>query len=170
MILGEFKRKNIKRRIARDLKKPVKRNTNSGAKIKSVLLLVNHTFNDNVSKRIIDELGLVESRVKVITFQIKSSKEKTIENNFSEKDFGLFGNFKNVDVKKILNAKFDLLVNYVTENQYVESLSVTSNAMFKVGFLNNNTLIYDLMIDVDKNDFESFNKELIKYLKILNKI
>ena len=141
-----------------------------GAKVKSVLILVDESIDEKMGETISDELSLVHSNIQILTFKDKIEKGTSSENCITEKDFGLFGNFKNDTVKKILDSKIDLLINYTVDNQYLNSLVVLSNALFKVGFLDKNILIYDLMIDVDKNDYNVFNGEVKKYLKILNKI
>lgn len=170
MILSEFKRKNVKKRMEKEHKNAILNRQSSDAKVKSVLILVDESIDERMSQIISDDLGLIHSNIHVLTFKDKVEKELLAENCITEKDFGLFGNFRNNSAKKILDSKMDLLINYTVDNQYLNSLVVLSNALFKVGFLNKNILIYDLMIDVDKNDYNVFNGEVKKYLKILNKI
>lgn len=170
MILSEFKRKNVKKRMEKEHKNSILNRQSSDAKVKSVLILVDESIDERMSQIISNELSLIHSNIHVLTFKDKVEKELLAENCITEKDFGLFGNFKNDTVKKSLYSKIDLLINYTVDNQYLNSLVVLSNALFKVGFLDKNILIYDLMIDIDKNDYNVFNGEVKKYLKILNKI
>ncbi len=170
MILSRFKRKNIKNKMESKHKNSIENRHSFGAKVKSVLILIDESIDKKMGETISDELSLVHSNIQILTFKDKIEKGTSSESWVTERDFGLFGNLRNEDIKKIVCSEVDLLVNYIVDNHCLNSLVVISDALFKVGFSDDKTLIYDLMIDVDKNDFNVFNSELKKYLKILNKI
>ncbi len=170
MILSDFKRKNVKRKTRKFLKKNIEVNATSNAKIKTILLLVDKNTPTDLLKTINEEFNVKSLDNHIILFREKIDKKDDCQNCISKKDFGIFGNFKNKDVKKIIIQPIDLLINYVSNNTYLNNLAVKSNANFKVGFIDDNKHIYDLMIDVKKNNYTTFNTELKKYLKILNKI
>ncbi|MGB1210876.1 MAG: DUF6913 domain-containing protein [Lacinutrix venerupis] len=49
-------------------------------------------------------------------------------------------------------------------------LTVSSKSKFKVGVLETDERVNDLIIKTEMNDFKTFTSELKKYLNILNKI
>ena len=170
MILGGLKRKNVRKRIDKCLQKDSGLIDIKGVKVKSALLFVDESIDEKMSQIISKKLDIVNSSIKILSFREKIVKEQNSNICISQKDFGLSGKFKNDEVIELLNSNIDLLINYVKNNHYLKSLVVQSNASFKVGFLDENKFIYDLMIEADENDFIIFNCELKKYLKILNKI
>lgn len=170
MILSDFKSNNVKRRTKNDLKKQVEVIPFFNNTIKKVLMFVDDSTDVEMLKLIKEDLNIENINSQIILYKEKIDKDTNYENCISKKDFGIFGNFKNQNIKKAVGLPIDLLINYVSNNTYLNNLAVKSNANFKVGFIDANKHIYDLMIDVKKNDYTTFNNELKKYLKILNKI
>lgn len=170
MILSDFKRKNIRRKTNKHLKKRIKINTVFNAKIKTILLFVDENTNAKMLEVIRGELNVESSNSQIIFFKEKVEKDSNCESCITKKDFGVFGNFKNQEVIKTINQPIDLLISYVSNNTYLNNLVAKSNVNFKVGFIDESKDLYDMMIDVKKDDYTAFNNELKKYLKILNKI
>lgn len=170
MIFEGFKRANVIKRVNRCLKEKGFDNRAKNGKIKSVLLFFEESINQDVIKVVSTGLNVSRAEVCVLLFKKKDSVDAAYDNCVTLKDFDLFGNLKNVEVKELLNEKTDLLINYVRENHFLNSLVVESNALFKIGMSEDNKMIYDLMIDVSEDDADDYNNEMKKYLKILNKI
>ncbi len=64
-----------------------------------------------------------------------------------------------------------MLIDYTKANTVFKKYIVAkSKASFKVGYAEVDDRLYDFMIAVENEEIISFNKELIKYLKILNKL
>ena len=77
----------------------------------------------------------------------------------------------NNDLKLFLDTKFDALLSYyeadVTELKLITALS---KAHFKIGILQTDERVNDLIINTKLYDFNVFKNEMFKYLTILNKI
>ncbi|AOW19187.1 DUF6913 domain-containing protein [Urechidicola croceus] len=171
MILSGIREKNLRKYIERELsKKDDFENRFSESKINSILILSDESIGHNVDELISNVLGLEISKVKLLIF--KENKDKNLVSDIvvSQKDFGFFGKLKNAEHQQMVSLKYDLLINYTIDNYYFNSIVASSDAKFKVGFLNNDERLYDFMISLKDNNISSFNKELKKYLKILNKI
>ncbi|NQY06286.1 MAG: hypothetical protein HRT68_08910, partial [Flavobacteriaceae bacterium] len=93
------------------------------------------------------------------------------EGEFTIKDIGYFGKKKGNVLIDILNKEFDVLITYNREDDEVLNLiTLESKSKFKVGFSVQDQRLNDLVIDIKTKDISAFNNELIKYLKILNKL
>jgi hypothetical protein len=90
---------------------------------------------------------------------------------FSYKEINWSGEILDSNAKLFLNTNFDLLINYHDfENAPLVYASYLSEANFKVGFTTKDKIINQFMINTDVNNYQLFIDELVKYLKILNKI
>ena len=112
------------------------------------------------------------NRMKVVAFS-ESKKEvlNTWDECYNPKDFGWRGTIKNSGLESFLDTKFDVLISYY-EQEYLELKLITalSKATFKIGILQSDERINDLIIKTSLKEFELFKDEVFKYLKILNKI
>ena len=174
MNLNTFKKKQIAKKIERLLKNKDKNNSLQVSKnITSVGIIVDENSNFDFEKlKILQrEIASGSKNFSVLTY-------KATEDNFNEfrgvsiteKDFSWSGKLLSKDITSFLDKPFDMLIDYTKADVIFKMyLVVQSKAKFKVGFANVDDRIYDLMIAVE-NDITIFNKELIKYLKILNKL
>jgi len=166
MILKRFKEKSNKNYINSQLNKRIVKPNNS--KIACVAVIVNL---EELSK-----LPNFNSFAKL--FNIKNSaieiinvkKGNDLPNlTFTDKDLGWGGTIKNDELKKILNKKFDILVSYYkNDNTFLKLITVASKARFKIGILETDERLNDLIIKTEVDDFETFTTELKKYLSIIN--
>ncbi|WP_298533492.1 hypothetical protein [uncultured Algibacter sp.] len=112
------------------------------------------------------------NRLKVIAFS-ESKREvlNTWDECYTPKDFGWNGAVKNGGLESFLNTEFDLLISYYRE-EFLELKMITalSKSKFKIGILQSDKRINDLIIKTSLNEFHLFKEEVFKYLKILNKI
>lgn len=142
--------------------------------IRSVGVVLNlKEFGDlNAFRTYIAELGVLPPRTKVITF-VEDNKitDKLWDTYFSPKDFGWKGTIKNIDLQTFIDTDFDVLICFY-KNHCIEldMITAASKANFKVGISNDHLELFDLVIDVNTNQFELFKTELKKYLTILNKL
>ncbi|MFC7358572.1 DUF6913 domain-containing protein [Jejudonia soesokkakensis] len=116
--------------------------------------------------------GLQPKDVKVFTFVTYSKKAPSLrQNQVSNKDFSWKGVITNKNAVEFLDATFDVLVGYYTnEHRYLDMMMAKSKAKFKVGVSKANPDLYDLLIDVSLDDFGKFKTELKKYLTVLGKL
>ena len=170
MILGGFRKANVQKKIAKELLKSNSGKDDVNNKVDSILILVNENSKENLDQIISEKLSIDVLKTTTIVFKTVQNSDASFKYELVEKDFSLFGKLQNEEIKKLIQSDFDLLLNYTNDNLYLNYLTAFSKARFKVGFKNNQHVLFDLMIDVDKENVDSFHTELVKYLKILNKI
>ncbi|MEJ6734880.1 MAG: hypothetical protein QNK67_04530 [Flavobacteriales bacterium] len=88
---------------------------------------------------------------------------------FFLKDLNWFYKPQNYVINNFLEKDYDILINLCTQNCVpVKYLAGSSRAKFKVGKLEDNTSVYDMMIDVKQNSLETLIKEVKHYLNLIN--
>ena len=104
------------------------------------------------------------------------SAEKNLEENedhlfLSKKDFSIYGSLKNAKIQQFIAQPFKVLVSYYrTENVFLDFVSAQSEALFKVGISPDSSDFNDLTIHSKTEELQVFENELLKYLKLLNRI
>jgi len=124
------------------------------------------------TKKLSSDLGIEISDIQVMLFQ-KNRREKSLDQFefFSEMSFKMFGKIRDKDLKHFIDKKFDILVNYCNQdNIYAHVAAFQSKSKIKAGFENENTSFYQFVVNIPENKINTFNEELIKYLKILKLI
>ncbi|MEJ6791424.1 MAG: hypothetical protein QNK89_01435 [Lacinutrix sp.] len=172
MILKGFKEESKKNYINFQLKNRIVKEINT--KVGRVGVL----FNNEELKQIPDFKSLAkilntkEEAIEIIAFKSKLKEKEVIFNpTFTLKHLGWRGKIKDENLQRFLNTEFDLLLSYYKRDVTVLKLiTVASKAKFKVGILETDERINDLIIKTELNDFKTFTSELKKYLNILNKI
>lgn len=142
--------------------------------VKSVGLLVDESYFLS-TKAVV--ASLVAQGIPASSIEILIYKEKLKNNNedrclsFSTKDLEWDGSLRSLHANKFISKEFDLLINYY-ENEKAALLVVShqSKAKFTVGFSTVDKRLNDLVIKTTPDDYLVFTNELLKYLKILNKI
>jgi hypothetical protein len=134
-------------------------------------------FSDDITsghylpREVSEMLNISEDHIDLIIFKKKRPKDRQHEFVITSADFGWFGQVKSEELRIILTNKYDLLINYCkVDNLYGNLLLLQSKTALKIGFAHFDTRFYKLIIKCDPSDRALFNSELIKYLKILNKI
>jgi len=117
-------------------------------------------------------LNIQTKDVKIFFFEEVKKKTPTLQQNMlSNKDFSFTGELLNQNAKEFLDIPFDVLVGYYSgKNEFLDLMVSASNSKFKVGVKGSDKRLFDLIIDIEPQQFQKFNDELKKYLKILNKI
>ncbi|WP_132218787.1 DUF6913 domain-containing protein [Mariniflexile fucanivorans] len=172
MILKGFKEKSIKKHINKLLSE---RYVNvSAKKVESLGIIFNLDEVDNFEQfNVLSScLKVMPNRLKVIAFS--SNKKETLKSwdvCFNPDDFGWNGVVKSGELQTFLNTKFDVLISYyeadITE---LKLLTVKSKAEFKIGLLQIDERLNDLIIKTNLKEFNVFKDEVFKYLTILKKI
>ena len=170
MLLQAFRQIFIKKKIQNKLLKneqPIEVEFKN--KFPSILILVGEEEDEDLKGILANELDIPLCNIELLKFYNKIKKEQNEDGKFSIDDFGWFGKIKNKLIEKSVNKECDVLLNYAMGNLYIDYLTSLSNAKFKVGYFNNDIGLYDLLIDVKEPSVATFNSELKKYIKILNK-
>jgi len=120
------------------------------------------------TKNLSTNFGLDLNNFEIILYQNTKMKENLGDYSyFSEKDFSMFGKISGNDLKRFVDTKFDLLINYCThEDLFTEIVCVQSKANLVAGFKNKTYDNYDISINIESNKIDTFNEELTKYLQI----
>ncbi len=143
-------------------------------KIRSVGIIFDDTYFDDYKKMIasLSEAGIAENQIKVLVLKNKIKKSDTYEYPvFTPRDLSWRATFDKSEVREFADHEFDLLINYYEkEKSALLIVSHLSKAKFKVGFSSVDKKLNHFMIDTTASEHQIFIDELIKYLKILNKI
>jgi hypothetical protein len=131
-------------------------------------LFQTYDFTRNLSSN----FGLDRDDFEIILYQNSKKRENLDDYGyFDEKDFSLLGKIGGKDLKKFVDTKFDLLINYCTqEDVFSEFVCVKSKAKLIAGFKNDTYDNYDISIKIERNKIDTFNEELTKYLQIFKVI
>ena len=172
MFLKRFREKSNQKYIEKILSSDV-RNVHQG-KIESVGVILNFEEYNNLDqlRLMLKSIGIKDNKVKFISFiDDEKSKPNSWDAFFNPKDFGWKGKIKNIELEEFINYKFDALISYynqdILELNFVTALS---GANFKIGISNYDLRLYDLIIDIETKHLHVFQNEILKYLKVLNKI
>ncbi|AUC81919.1 hypothetical protein [Lacinutrix sp. Bg11-31] len=172
MILKGFKEKSNKNYINSQLKMRVVSQSNTKTKRIGVIFNAEELTNVPIFNALAEELNTKKENIEIIAFKPQVKKEeKAYSPTYTLKHLGWKGTIKEAALKQFLNTEFDLLISYYKkETTPLKLLTVASKSKFKVGILETDERINDLIIKTEINDFKTFTSELKKYLNILNKI
>ncbi len=172
MILEGFRNKSNEKYLSKLLSE---RHLNVGDnKIESlgIILNIDEKIDLELFKTLAENLKIHPNKLKIITFS-ENVKDDVIswDSCYNPKDFGWKGRIKNIELQSFLNLKLDVLISFY-EKEILELKLITaySKAKLKVGILQTDERINDLIIKTPLSEFALFKKELYKYLTILNKI
>ncbi|TYA71493.1 DUF6913 domain-containing protein [Seonamhaeicola marinus] len=172
MILQGFKENSNKKYLNKLLSKRQVNVTSSKVESLGVILNVDEFENLDVFRDLADLIHVHHNKLKVVVFS-ESKKEALLSwvECFNPKDFGWNGTVTNVELQSFLNEDFDMLLSYYQEDILeLKLITAASKSKFKVGVLQADERLNDLIIKTDSKEFDVFSKELTKYLTILNKI
>jgi hypothetical protein len=142
--------------------------------IKTVGLLVDENYfleKENLLNELIAN-GISEKNIKIIVYRDKIKKnESYTQPTFGAKELNWNGTITDATINDFVKEKFDLLISYYdVEKAILMLITQNSKAQFKVGFSAIDKRLNHLMINTNAENYKVFVHELIRYLKILNKI
>lgn len=146
----------------------------NASKVTTVGLLIDETY-FKYKEALVGELvsyGFEFQNITILSFKNRF-KKKEIPNvpYFSRKDVSWLGTIEKGEVKQFKNQAIDVLISYYDINKSpLMIVTHNSKAKFKVGFSSVDKRLNHLMIDTSIEEYQTFVSELIKYLKILNKL
>jgi len=116
--------------------------------------------------------GIKRHNIQTLTFKERIKPNEVMDCcHFTRKDISSGGEFKKKDVAEFINTPFDMLISYYdVEKPPLVFATIKSKGNFKVGFTTVDKRLNHFMIGTIAEKYEEFIAELIKYLKILNKI
>jgi len=172
MILKGFKEKSNKKYLNKLLSERKINVSDSHVNSLGVILNIDEIDDFELFDSLAELLKVKSNKLKIIAFS-ESEKDdlNTWDHCYNPKDFGWKGSIKNPELQEFLKNKFDVLVSYYTTDIVeLKLITAKSNAKFKVGILQSDERINDLIIKTNLKEFDLFKSETFKYLKILNKI
>ena len=111
-----------------------------------------------------------ELQINLLLLNKNSELEKQYKQIYNPQEVNFWARFKG-DLLSFCEPEYDLLINYYNKINYDFSLiSVRAKHKISVGFSGADVRINDVVFDFDPKDKETFKKELMKYMTILNKI
>ncbi|MBU3822563.1 hypothetical protein KO566_10855 [Flavobacteriaceae bacterium XHP0103] len=143
------------------------------SKVESLGIVLNMAESKDFSmfKTLADKLKIHSNNLKVVGFSNeKIDALNTWDLCFGPDDFGWNGSIKSVELQSFLDKKFDVLISYyATEDLELKLITALSKAKFKVGILQSDERLNDLIIKTSIQEFNVFENEVFKYITILNK-
>jgi len=172
MFLKRFKEKSNQKYINNLL--DVNKRQVHDKKIGTVGVIINFQDYNNYDKLrlLFKNIGLNDNRIKFIAF-LDDQKEmpNSWDSFFNSKDFGWKGKINNLELNEFIDTKFDALISYYKKDTLeLDLVSALSKANFKIGLSNKEPRLFDLIIDIEPKHIDIFQSEVVKYLKVLNKI
>ncbi len=172
MILKRFKENSNQKYINRILNSRISSVDNRH--IESVGIVVNiEEFSDyDELKALFKSLGINENKIKIISFISNEKMEiNSWDSSFYPKDIGWQGKILDQELQTFIDSEFDALISYYkNDNLNLNMITTLSKANFKIGISNTDERLNDFIIDVETGQLQLFKEELLKYLKVLNKI
>lgn len=172
MILKAFKEKSNKKYLNKMLSKRQVSVDDSRVESLGVILNVDEFEDFSIFEDLAELIKVRANRLKIIAFSVdKKDNINAWDVCFTPKDFGWKGVIKNIELQSFLDEKFDALISYYTDEKLeLKMLTVMSKAQFKIGILQTDSRLNDLIIKTGLKEFDVFKNEVFKYLTILNKI
>ena len=172
MVLKGFKEKSNKKYLNNVLSKRLINVDETKVKSLGVILNIDEFDDFNVFNDLARLINVRPNKLRIIAFSTdKKESVNTWDVCFTPKDFGWKGIIKNVELQSFLDKEFDALISYYTEDIIeLKMLTVLSKSQFKIGVLQTDSRLNDLIVKTGLKEFDVFKNEVFKYLTILNKI
>ncbi|PNW25858.1 DUF6913 domain-containing protein [Formosa algae] len=147
-------------------------NTSKHIESLGVILNIDEFSNTEAIESISKLLKIKPNSFKILAFSM--SEEGNDGHGFpvfTAKDIGWSGKIKNPELELFLNNEFDALISYYfTDNLDLKVLTAKVKSDLKIGVLQEEQRLNDLIINVNPDAIEVFKRELLKYLSILKRI
>lgn len=172
VIQDRFKVKSGQKYLEDELKKPRQASDKKGISSVACIVDMDAFAGVEVFQSLRKKLQLNPNALHIMGYKRGHDKNGMFSVPFCiDKDLGWNGSIENGDFAEFSGRQYDVLINYFEEDRLVLKLmSAKTNARIKVGLKGADKAINDLIFDCQLNDFETFLKELKKYLRILNEI
>ena len=172
MILKGFKEKSNKKHLNKLLSERQVNVTDKKIESLGVILNIDEIDDFKLFTVFADFLKIRDNKLKIIAFSENNKDTLTTwDVCFNPKDFGWKGIIKNIELQTFLDTKYDALVSYYTNDVLeLKMMTAKSKAQFKIGIMQSDERLNDLIIKTKLKEFDVFKEETIKYLTILNKI
>ena len=163
-----FTQKTVKKSLSNVKHKP----TQSAIETVGIIFDESYFYEREALVQELVQNGIHASNIKILVFKDKIKKNEQFDYPvFSHRDLSWTATFDKSEVKEFTAQKFDLLINYYdTEKAALLLATNLSKASFKVGFAGVDKRLNHFMIDTHAENYLVFMNEMVKYLRILNKL
>jgi hypothetical protein len=148
--------------------------TGSNGEVATVGIVLDETYfkeKEALIKKLVQQ-GIKQGNIQTLSYHDRLKKGEMPDCcHYTPKDITSSGDFTKEDVNAFVNKPFDLLISYydVAKPSLVLA-TLKSRAQFKVGFATVDNRLNSFIIASQAERYNEFTDELIKYLKILNKL
>ena len=162
----------IEKKVRQSLQSTPKNNVEHHLnRINKVALIVDEKSGFNVKhfNALKDQLKLNETAISILTIKTKCPKDTEPEDfTFCVNKVNWFGRVKSDSYHSFIANDYDLMIDYVSStSKYIQLIISSIKAPLKVGFAQNNSYFYNIILNIKPDNIEAFHKELIRYLNIL---
>lgn len=172
MILKGFREKSNKKYLNKLLVDRVVHANNNQVVSLGVILNIDETDDFEAFRALADHIKVRSNKLKIIAYS-SNKKEDLLswDECYNPKDFGWKGAIKNAELQSFLDTEFDVLISYYEEEILeLKLITAKSKSKFKIGILQSDERLNDLIIKITLKQFSLFKDEVFKYLTILKKI
>jgi hypothetical protein len=172
MILKGFKQKSIKKSLNKLLSERHVNVNNDTVISLGVILNIDEIDDFEKFRALADFIKVRPNKLKIIAFsESKKDDINAWDECYNPKDFGWKGIVKNIELQSFLDTKFDVLISYYEKDVLeLKLMTALSKGKFKIGILQSDERLNDLIIKTKLTQFDLFKAEVFKYLSILKKI
>jgi hypothetical protein len=169
----KFKHKSGLKYLQRELKIfPAPVNRKPGIRAVGIIADLEKFKREERFYELVESLGLKPNAIKIIGYREFYDKNSPYATPvFSDKDLGWKGVIENSYALEFLSRDYDLLINYFDQPRLLTQLmSIKTKAALRIGFSGVDPVYNDLILQSPLSDFETFKKELKKYLILLKQL
>ncbi len=172
MVLKKIKEKSFKNKIEATIASRTSKIDNSVIKTLGFIVHTDEFLDDEFVFNLAKKMNINPNTIRVLKYSENKTEEVSFSNPiFTSKDFSWNGAIKNREINEFLNRKFDALISfYKKDNLELKLLTSLSKAKFKIGLLESDVNLNDLTLNTSIKNLDLFEKELLKYLNVLNKL
>lgn len=172
MFLKAFREKSNKKYLNKLLSQRKVNVDDNKIKSLGVILDFDEIEDFNAFNVLASRLKIHANKIKVIAYTTDlKSHGNSWDSCFNTKDFGWSGDIKNAEMQRFLDEPFDVLISYYNEEHLeLKLLTALSKSEFKIGILQSDARLNDIIIKTNINEIDVFSDEVVKYLTVLNKI
>lgn len=158
----------LKKQIEKHLKEPFSKNEISVLNTVGVLVNFEEFENTDVFLGLQKALEILNKDLKLIIFKEEKRNLPTFEQNkYSSKDFNWNGILNKPAIEEFLDREYDLYIGYYSkESPYLDYVSSKAKANLKVGLQGADERLFDIIFNIQINQYATFEQELAKYIRI----
>lgn len=170
MIVKTIRKKFLEREVKKGLKNRLP--IHEGRPLRTLGIVINAMEFKQVEafENLANVLNLLNKDVKIIYYIEENINLPTLEQcTFTPKDFNWKGLMTKPAILEFLDREYDVFICYSSaDSVFIDFIVSQAKAALKVGLDGANAALFDLIFKINTNQYALFEKELAKYLQIIN--